>query len=108
MATQRMVSDPPEYIKAKEDFKRLPWNYPPLIEIKRLIKWEVNFKEFVSRQIPTFNLTTIEWILERKKPTEVDDFKHDLILSRIHGWLVMASLHDEFIRTLLGENLEVK
>ena len=42
------------------------------------------------RQLSTFNLATIEWILERK-PTEVADVKHDLILTRIHGWLFMAS-----------------
>ena len=54
-----------------------------------------------------FNLATIEWILERK-PTEVDDIKHDLILARIHGLFFMASVNDESTSTLLGENLEVK
>ena len=106
MATQRMVSDPSEYIKAK-DLKRLPGDYPPLIERKRLIKWEANFREFVLRQLPTFNLATIEWVLDRK-PTEVVDIKHDLILARIHGWLVMASMNDEFTKSLLEDNLEVK
>ena len=66
-----------------------------------------NFKEFVIRQLPTSNLAIIKWILERK-PTETVDIKYDLILVRIHGWLVMASVNDEFKSTLLGKNLEVK
>ena len=93
-----MVSDPSEYIKAKT-LKRLPGDYPPLIERKRFIKWETNFREFVLRQLPTSNLTTIEWILERK-PTEDVDIEHDLILATIHGWLVMASANDEFTSTV--------
>ena len=36
------------------------------------------------------------------------DIKHDLILARIHGWLVMASMNDEFTKSLLEDNLEVK
>ena len=48
-----------------------------------------------------------EWILERK-PTEVVDIKHDLIFTRIHGRLVMASANDEFTSTLLDENVEMK
>ena len=68
---------------------------------------EASFREFVLRQLSTANLTTIEWILERKSTEDVD-IKHDLILARIYGWLVMASANDEFTSTLLGENLEVK
>ena len=71
-----------------------------MIERNRLIKCKEYFREFVLRQLPTSNLASIEWILERKSTEDVD-IKHDLILRRIHGWLVMAS-------SLLGENLEVK
>ena len=106
MTTQRTVSDPQENIKVI-DLKSKPWSYLPLVETKRLIKCEEKFKEFVLRQLPTFNLTTIEWILECK-PTEVDDIKHDLILTRIYGRLVMASVHDESESTLLSEDLKVK
>ena len=52
-------------------------------------------------------MATIEWIRERKS-TKVIDIKHDLILTRINEWLVMASANDEFTSTLLRENLEVK
>ena len=75
MATQRVVSDSQENIKAK-DLKRLPWDYSPLINRKRLIKWEANLKAFVLRQLPTFNLATIECIIERKT-TEVKE----------HSWM---------------------
>ena len=78
-----------------------------MIERNRLIKWEANFKEFVSRQLQMFNLAAIEWILERK-PKEVDDIKYDLMLTRIHGWLVMASANHDLTSTSLGKNLEVK
>ena len=71
------------------------------------MKWEGKFKEFVLRQLPYNNLATIEWILERKL-TEVEDIKHDLILARIHGWLEIASVNDDFTRSLLCDNLEVK
>ena len=53
------------------------------------------------------NSATIKWILERK-PTEVEDIKHDLILARIHRWLEIASVHDEFTNSLLCDNLELK
>ena len=52
-------------------------------------------------------MANIKWILDRK-PIEVVDIKHDLILARIHVLLVMASVNDKFTRSLLGENLEVK
>ena len=76
MVTKRMVLDPQENIKAKILRKAL--GLPNFDRKKKLIKWEGKFKEFDLRQLPTFNLATIEWILERK-PTEVENIKHDLI-----------------------------
>ena len=63
----------------------------------KLIKWEANFREFVLRQLRTTYLATIEWILERKQ-TEENDIQHDLILARVHGWLVLASGNYELTR----------
>ena len=37
-----------------------------------------------------------------------DDIKHDMILMKIHRWLVMASANDELTNKLFCEYLEVK
>ena len=67
---------------------------------------EGKIKEFVIRQLPYNKIATIELNFDRK-PTQVEDIKPDLLMTRIHGWFVLAIMDDEFTRSLLCDCVRI-